>query len=114
MQCLQDPNQNNVDNLHDVRNAASIHFRNKKKEFMKAKIDELEANRKITNVRYFYGGINDFQKGIQPRTNTMKDEKGDLVTDSHSILATWRKHFSQLLHLHWVNDVGREKIHQSH
>jgi len=38
-------------------------------------------------------------------TNTVKDEKGDLVADSHSILARWRNHFSQLLNVHWVNDV---------
>jgi hypothetical protein len=33
-------------------------------------------------------GINDFRKGYQPGTNTVKDEKViDMVTDSHSILA---------------------------
>jgi hypothetical protein len=30
---------------------------------------------------------NDFKKGYQRRTNIVKDEKGDLLTDSHSILA---------------------------
>ena len=34
------------------------------------------------------------KKGYQPRINIIKDRKGDLVTDSHSILATWKKHFS--------------------
>jgi hypothetical protein len=29
----------------------------------------------------------DFKKGYQPRTNIVKDEKGDLGADSHSILA---------------------------
>ena len=28
-----------------------------------------------------YRGINDFKKGYQPRTNKMKDDKGDLVAD---------------------------------
>jgi hypothetical protein len=32
-------------------------------------------------------GINDFKKGYQPRINTVKDEKGDFVADSSSILA---------------------------
>jgi hypothetical protein len=35
----------------------------------------------------------------------VKDEKGDLVADSHSILARWRNHFSLLLNIHGVNDV---------
>jgi len=41
MQWLQDPNQSNVHNLNDVICEASRHFRNKKKEYLKAKIDEL-------------------------------------------------------------------------
>jgi len=75
------------------------------KEYLKAKIDEFETNSKIKNIRDLYGGINDFKKGYQPRTNKVKDEKGDLLTDSHSILARWRNHFSQLFNVHGINDV---------
>jgi hypothetical protein len=39
------------------------------------------------------------------------DEKGDLVTDSHSILARWRNHFSQLLNVHGVSSVKHTEIH---
>jgi hypothetical protein len=39
MQWLQDPNQSNAGNLNNVRREASRHFRNKKKEYMKAKIN---------------------------------------------------------------------------
>jgi len=31
-------------------------------------------------------GITEFKKGNQPGTNTVNDEKGDLITDLHSIL----------------------------
>jgi hypothetical protein len=41
----------------------------------------------------------------------MKDEKGDLVADSHSILARWRNHFSQLLNVHGVNDIRQRALH---
>jgi len=34
-----------------------------------------------------------------------------VVTDSHNILVKWRKHFSQLLNVHWVNDVRQTEIH---
>ena len=46
MQCLEDPNQSNVNNLNNVIHEASRHFRNKKKEYQKAKIDELQMNRR--------------------------------------------------------------------
>jgi len=39
MQWLQDPNQSNVDNLNNVRREASRHFRNKRKEYMKANLE---------------------------------------------------------------------------
>jgi len=43
----------------------------------------------------------------------VKDEKGDLVTDSHSILARRRNHFSQLLNIHGVSDVRQTEIHSA-
>ena len=86
MQWIQDPSRSNVDNLNNVRRDANIHFRNKKKACLKAKIEELEINSKINNIRDLYRDINDFKKGYQPRTFIVKHEKGDLVADSHSIV----------------------------
>jgi hypothetical protein len=71
MQWLQNSKQKNADNLNNVRHEASRHFRNKMKEYLKAKIDKLEINSKIKNIRHFYRGINDFKKGYQPRNNTV-------------------------------------------
>jgi hypothetical protein len=51
MQWLQDPNQSHVDNLNIVKHEASRHFRNKKKEYWKAKIDELETYSKIGSIK---------------------------------------------------------------
>ena len=51
------------------------------------------------------------KKGYQPRTKIVKDEKGDLVADSHSIMARWRNYFSQILNVHGVNDVKQAEIH---
>jgi hypothetical protein len=56
-------------------------------------------------------GISDFKKCYQPRTNIVKDEKGGLVTDCHSILAVWRNHCSQLLNVHVVSDVRQTEKH---
>ena len=87
MQWIQDPSQSNADNLNNVRRDASRHFRNKKEAYMRAKIEELETNSQINNIRGLYRGINDMKKWYQPRTRIVKDEKVDLVADSHSIMA---------------------------
>ena len=63
MQWIHDPNQNNVDNLNNVRRYASRHFRNKKKAYLKAKIEKLETNSKIKNIRVLYRGSNDYKQG---------------------------------------------------
>jgi len=47
MQWVQHTNQSTVNNLNNVRREASRHFRNNKKEYLKAKIDELETNSKV-------------------------------------------------------------------
>ena len=85
MQWVQDPSQSNVDNLNSVRREVSRHFRNKK-AYSRVKIEELGTNSKIKNIRDLYRGINDF-KGYQPRCIIVKDEKGDLVAESRSIVA---------------------------
>ena len=51
MQWIQDPSQSNVDNLNNVIHEVSRHFRNKMKAYVRAKIEELETNNKIQNIR---------------------------------------------------------------
>jgi hypothetical protein len=50
LQWLQDSNVVNGDNLHNVRREASRHFRNKKREYLKDKINEIELNSKNMNI----------------------------------------------------------------
>ena len=73
---------------------------------MRAKIEELEANSKIHNIRDLCRGINDFKMGYQHRCNIVKDEKGDQIADSHNIVVRWRNYFSQLFNVH-----GQAEIH---
>jgi hypothetical protein len=65
----------------------------------------------MENIRDLYRGINDFKKGYQPRTDTVKDGKGDLVADSHSVMAMWGNYFSQILNAPGVSDVRQAEIH---
>jgi hypothetical protein len=81
LQWLLEPSEVDEDNLSDVRREASRHFRNKKREYLKDKINELESNSKIKNIKDLYRGINEFKKGYQPRTNLVKDERDDLLAE---------------------------------
>jgi hypothetical protein len=86
LQWLQDPSEMNGDNLNNVRHEASRHFRNKKREYLKDKMNELATDSKNKNIRDLYRGIIGFKRGYQPSNNLVKDEIGDLLVDSHNIL----------------------------
>jgi hypothetical protein len=51
------------ENLSNVRQEASRHFRKMKREYLKDKINELESKGKNKNIRDLYRGINKFKKG---------------------------------------------------
>jgi hypothetical protein len=84
-----------------------------KRRISESKIIELETKFKIKNIADLYRGINYFKKGYQPRTNIVRDEKRDLVTDSHGIVARWRNLFSHLFNVHEVSEVRQTEINKT-
>jgi hypothetical protein len=63
------------------------------------------------NIRDLYRGINKFKRSYQPRNSLSKDEKGDLLSETHSIFNMWNNYFSQLLNVHKVSDARQMEIH---
>jgi hypothetical protein len=72
-QLLRNPSQIIGDNLKNLRRETNRIFRNKKREYLKDKVNELETNNKNKNIRDLYRGINEFRKGQQPKINIIKD-----------------------------------------
>jgi hypothetical protein len=100
----------NEGNFSNVRQEASKHFRNKKREYFKGKINELDSNNK-NNIRDLYKGMNEFKRGYQPRTNLVKDERGELVADPHKIWNWWKNYFCKLLNVHGMGVVRQTEMH---
>jgi hypothetical protein len=113
LQWLQNPSQINGDNLKNLRRETSRIFRNKKREYLKDKINELETNNKNKSIRDLYRGINEFKKGYQPRLNIIKDENGNLLADPQSALNRWKNFFNQVLNVHGVHDIRHMDIHMA-
>jgi hypothetical protein len=111
LQWLQDPSVVEEDNLHNVRREASGHFRNKKREYLKDKITDIELNSKNKNIKELYRGITEFKKGYQPKTNLVKDERGDLLADPQKILNMWKNYFCQLLNVQGPRSMRQTEIH---
>jgi hypothetical protein len=113
LQRLQDPSQINGDNLKSIRHEASGHLKNKKREYLTDKINELAINSKKKNIRELYRGVNEFKKSSQPTSNFVKDENDHVLADSHNVLNRWKNYFSQLLNVCRVSDVRQTEIHMS-
>ncbi|KAJ4441531.1 hypothetical protein ANN_11387 [Periplaneta americana] len=73
-------------------------------------VKHVETNSKNKNIRDLYKGIKEFKNGYQPRVNVIKDENGDLLADSPSILNRWKNYFAQLLNVHRPNRNDRDEI----
>jgi hypothetical protein len=97
-------------NLNNIRHDAMRHLRNKKREYLNDKINELATNSKNKNCRDPYRGQKEFKRGYQPRSNLVKYKNGDLLSDFH-ILNRWKKYFSHLLNVHRVSDVRQNEIY---
>ncbi|KAJ4438077.1 hypothetical protein ANN_14016 [Periplaneta americana] len=100
---LQDPVEENRDIYFNERWEASRTLRNKRRGYLKEKLNEIETNSRNKNIRDLYKGIEEFKNGYQARVNVIKDENGDLLADSHSILNRWKNYFGQLLNVHRPN-----------
>ena len=55
IQWLRDPNQSVVDNRNNVRRGSSRHLRNKKKEYLKAKLMNLKLTVRSEISRFVLG-----------------------------------------------------------
>jgi hypothetical protein len=110
---LQNPSQINGDNLQNLGRETSRTVKNRKKEYLKGKINKLGTNNKNKNIRDLYRDINEFKKGYQPRINIMKDENGNMLADPQSVLNRWKNFFNQVLNVHGVDDVRQIDIHMA-
>jgi hypothetical protein len=63
------------------------------------------------NIRDLYRGKNEFMRGYQSKNDLVKDENGDLLADSHTILNRWKNYFPHLLNVHNVSDVRQTEVH---
>jgi hypothetical protein len=43
--------------------------------------------------------------------NSVRDENGDLITDSRNMLSRWKKYFSEILNVNGTIDCRQTEIH---
>ena len=93
-----------------IRREATRLLKNKKREYLREKINDLEMNAKNRNIRELYQGIRIERKGFQARTNIIRNGNGDMIADSRSILDRWKNYFDQLLNVHAEQDIEDDDL----
>jgi hypothetical protein len=78
---------------------------------LKGNINEIELKSKNKNIRDLYMGMTEFNKGYEPKTNLVKDERGDLLADPQKILTRWKNYFCQLLNVQGPGGIRQTEIH---
>jgi hypothetical protein len=68
------------------------------------------STRNLHNIRNLHRGTDKFKKNYQSRTNSITEEKTDLLANSHNILKRGKNYFCQLLNVHGCNDVRQTSI----
>jgi hypothetical protein len=112
VQWLQDSSEVNEDNLCNVGQETNRHFRKKKKEYLKDRINKLQSNSNNKNITDPHRSTNEFKKSYKLRTNLVKDKRNDLFMKSLNILNRWKNYFCQLLNVHGQVVLGRLKCIQ--
>jgi hypothetical protein len=108
----RDPSEINGDKLNNVRSETGRYFRNKKRKYLKEKINDLATNSTNKNFRDLYRRINECKKCYKQRNNLVIYESGDLIVDSHNILKRYKNYFFQLLNEYDASDVRQLEVHR--
>jgi hypothetical protein len=77
LQCLHGTSKINWGNLNNTIHGASRHFKNKEKQYLKDKNNELALKIKNKNPGELYRGIHEFNRSYQPRSNMVIDQPAD-------------------------------------
>jgi len=92
---LQNATKENKITYENWRKETHKILRRQKRTKMKAKIAEMEENRK--NYKKFFENSKQIKEGFKPQVKLLLNEKGELVTDKREIVQLFRKYLEILL-----------------
>lgn len=100
---LQRITRSSVDRYEQLRREATKLLKRKKRESMKAQIEEIEHLSRQSESRKFYAAVNRMRRGFQPRMSGCKNKDGQVLGEEDKIMKRWAEHFEELL-----NEKGTE------
>ncbi|XP_023229979.1 uncharacterized protein LOC111630160 [Centruroides sculpturatus] len=93
---IQNESESNIEDFKEKRRLASKLCKKRKREWINAKLKEIEENRRINEMRKFYTDIKEEKKGFQPKIGFCRGKERELISDK-KILDRWVEYFEVLL-----------------
>ena len=94
---LQRPTRAKRQIYEDLRRTANKLCRHKKRRILNDKLIELDDNFKSKNIRNAFKIAKSIKTGYVAKTNLVKDETGQILSNSDKIKTRWQEYFQQLL-----------------
>ncbi|XP_067124256.1 uncharacterized protein [Centruroides vittatus] len=97
LKLIQNESENNIEDFKEKRRLASKLCKTKKREWLNAKLKEMEENRRTNEIRKFYMEIREEKKWFQPKIGFCKEKRGELIVEKNEILDRRAEYFEVLL-----------------
>ncbi|KAI5737941.1 hypothetical protein M8J77_000982 [Diaphorina citri] len=88
-----------IEEYREERRRTKKLIRRKKREHINKKLEQIEKEDSMKNVRSFYQLVNQQRRGTQPKSTMIKDKNGTILTGNESIRERWAEYFKELLNV---------------
>lgn len=108
---IENRDEANIEAYREERRKTKKLTRKKKREFLNNKLDQIEKEDNMKNVRSFYQLVKQQRRTTQPKSTMIKDKDGTTLIGTTAILERWAEHFKELLNVQNETHIEEEIPH---
>uniref|UniRef100_A0A8D8Q0R7 Craniofacial development protein 2 n=1 Tax=Cacopsylla melanoneura TaxID=428564 RepID=A0A8D8Q0R7_9HEMI len=102
-----------IEEYREERRKVKKLTRKKKREHLNNKLDQIEKEDRMKQVRSFYQLVNQQRRRMPNKSSTVKDKNGITLTGKEPVLSRWAEYFKELLNVEQDNQVEELATHEN-
>ncbi|KAI5720190.1 hypothetical protein M8J77_003158 [Diaphorina citri] len=108
---IENRDEASIEAYREERRKTKKLMRKKKREFLNNKLDQIEKEDNMKNVRSFYQLVKQQRRTTQPKSTMIKDKDGTTLTGTTAVLERWAEYFKELLNVQNETHIEEEIPH---